>query len=565
MTVVGCGQPSKTHSNTSSICGTRHEVGTCRNPGGLDADLGAVLDRTACRIAAAHRGRRRHSESIRNHGYGSAWRIAEPGGEKIAHSAYMVEYCDHALQFLFDGIGQTGCHYLRYDTPNEKYPFQGSIQVGGDYGARGETDGPPHRPRARGWQHVLSTGWKRDAKWSQDRSTLALTVGSVAFCPEIWLSRLGVGVLSIPLLFQSSTKEAIELSQVMDFHHALATAQKSVCIGAAGGTEGHLDFHEHIGQMISPLHQLGRVQCESRAMVYTTLELANALSDFGNDEFATDALRILGHLAQVHPGSHCGGRQDVHGMTINAEHGAVVDLAGFAHAIIPSRAANSDRQQVYAVQRGERTQFAYFPAALLAILQRLIITELLRRATQQASSASAPAQQAISEIRRLALAFGLEGEFIQVAQRSTIQKYHELSQKSCEVHQGLETIQSSLDGFAQMELEEQGRHREQEAARAERNSEILECFLASVYSVAVAHYLSEAFHIPHNFFAGITMVALQIATVLTVVLQLRSSHDSSEKKSSWPVGTRLIWLLLGYIAVFIVLNLTLNSGTKDTN
>lgn len=495
-----------------------------------------------------------HAFQRRNDSKQSEWQFAPPGSGKIAHSAYMVEYCDHVLRFLFDGIGKTGCFYLRYDGATKNKWFEGVIQASRKYDARAINDSPWNRPTSRGWQQVLSESWKRESKWNDALPTLDLETDSNLH-PEIWLSRIGVGVLSIPLVFRGQNQSPIAVSQVMDIQHDLATGQKSILIRDRDRNDIVRDFHECVSQLTTPLRSMGCVHCESRAMVYTTLELTSTAHDFSDEIFTTEVQRVIGHFAQVHPASHCGGRQDVRWVAINAEHCAAVDLGGFAHAILLSRENQSRRQHEYSVKRGIRTQVEYFPAALLAVLQRLIITELLRRAAYESSDSQRNLSEQISDIHRLALAFGLEGEFIQVSQRSANQKYHELAQETCEIQLGLQTLHKSLEGFHRIEMEKQAEERHREAKRAENNSKMIECFLASVYSVAVAYYLSTAIHFPHNGFAGVSMIVMQIASVATV-------YWKAQRRPQQSGNFMLLLYLQLYVLHFVVAKWQFNSSRE---
>jgi hypothetical protein len=501
---------------------------------------------------------------------GEAWQFARFGESKVAHSAHMRDYCEHVNRYLYDGIGLTGCYYLRHAV-SAGNPFVGPIQVANQ--SRESVDGSAewNRPKYRGWQQILLGKWKSNVQRLQQDAAIRSEAFPDSFATEIWLSKLGVGVLSVPFHFVPESGDSLDFAKLLDLVHSLLTAQRFVWIGDLQSQKPVLDVHESISQILMPLRQLGSVSCESRAMVHATLELSHATENFANDDFLQRVQQKLCHVAQLHPSSHCGIAGPVEGVVFNAEHCAVVDIEGFAHAVMHGQAGHTKYQADYATARGRRSQLEYFPAALLAILQKCVITELLARASTALSQLGDDTLKTLSQVRRLALAFSVEGEFIQVAKRSTIQVYHERAQEQLEVNQGLERIQNCLEGFAQMEAQAQNViHQEEvklaaaEAHRSERKMQLLECFLVSVYSVAVAHYLASAFGLPHNLFLGLSMVVLQIVTIASVsivVFNRPRSHASltnQDQSALHSYDRFLIPLLLVFIIVFIAVNIFYN-------
>jgi hypothetical protein len=254
--------------------------------------------------------------------------------------------------------------------------------------------------------------------------------------------------------------------------------------------------------------------------------------------------QLLPHLAQLHPRHHPGELEG--GLTcrlaINNEQLCVVDQSGAAHASILQEPASE-----YSRNRLRRIQMEYFPGFLLAVIQRLCLQRILNDSTE--ASALPPEQQdaARQNLLEKVLRFGLEGEFVQVAWRSTVQKHHETAQQAFEVHEGLSTVRHAMQDFGRMAAlreaerqriasEEAAEKRYEETERAEWTMRVLETFIVTFYSVELANILGEAFEFGHTPFLGWSLIAVAFLSFVMGAL-LVSWRWLRKQHGYWTIGT----------------------------
>ena len=462
--------------------------------------------------------------------------------EKIVHSRYMREYIEHVVQFLFDGRGLTGCYYLRADAD----PFASTnrpIRVGSYLRAEPQMPRASNRPSPHGLAVLAASqpGWNDAPPPPATSTERRIRLGDCSLRPELWVSRLGLGLLSVPFHFEPADGlTSLDLNDVCDVHHALATGQRAVWIDAVDPPSNQTPVHVHeiARQLLAPLKHLGTFQCQSRGLIYSSLQMI--VGDGLSASATEDVLQALAMLAQIAPSSHPGGMPLENVFRISHEHLGVIDLQGAAHATLVHANYSEPRKRDFAQERAKRTQIEYFPGYLLAVMQRLCLQELLQRAATAVSGEFE--SRKIDEIHRLAQAFSLEGEFVQVSWRGSLQSFHESAQRACEVEQGLRTVREALDAFDRQTRALESESREHESHRAERNMQMLEVFLVAVYAVAVAHYLSEGFGFHNGPLTGWLLVGVLLASILAVVGQItRGDEPSHPATFGFLPNLRVFW------------------------
>lgn len=497
--------------------------------------------------------------------------------EKIAHSRYMLEYVEHVVQFLFDGRGLTGCYYLRADTDPFTPPNR-SIHVGSYLRAKSDIPHASNRPTPRGLAVLAASqpGWNDAPPPTANSAQRRIRLGDCSLRPELWISRLGLGLLSIPFLFEPADGiTSLDLNDLCDVHHALATGQRAVWIDPADPHSNQTPVHVHeiARQLLAPLKHLGTFQCQSRGLIYSSLQMN--VGDGLSASATEDVLQALAMLAQIAPSSHPGGMPIENRVRISHEHLGVIDLQGAAHATLVHADYTESRKGDFARERAKRTQIEYFPGYLLAVMQRLCLQELLQRAATVVSGEFE--SRKIDEIHRLAQAFSLEGEFVQVSWRGSLQSFHESAQRACEVEQGLRTVREALDAFDRRTRALESESREHESHRAERNMQMLEVFLVAVYAVAVAHYLSEGFGFHNGPLTGWLLVGVLLASILAVVGQITRGDEPSHPATfgflpnlrgfwSWagrPLICKLLLIHIVYLAASFAIRLW-HGGNADS-
>ncbi len=496
----------------------------------------------------------------------------------VAHSAYYLEYLPHVQRFLFDGAGETGCEYLRIPAEEiSALPKHAEVWLGKLDSA---TVALGRGPSPRGLQLLGAKqehAWKTPEPFQKQDAQLPLRV-SIAGKPgiETWISKMGVGVMSISLTCEpvsasptSSGDDNHFFNSMLKLNHAIATAQRAVWLRDADGPPTHL--HQIARELIRPLRDSASTNINflMRGMVFTAIEAAIP-QDSGEDDGGglaqcqQELSCCLPHLAQIHPPSHPGEAKQDHSrcLPINNQHLCYIDQSGAAHAaIVPSKGivdetASADSSTDYAHGRLSRIQREYFPGFLLALIQRLCLQRILDESTA-ASAISEQQQQndARTKLFDKVLRFGLEGEFVQVAWRTTVQKHHELAQQACEVHEGLSTVRRAMNDFNHMvtshtaevqrqESERNAHVRHQEQERAERTMQVLEVFIVTFYSVELAHILGDSFHFGHfpinvwplgeTPFVAWSLIAVAVLTFLMAAL-LVSSKRLKAKGTRWTI------------------------------
>lgn len=117
--------------------------------------------------------------------------------------------------------------------------------------------------------------WRAPQPFEDQEQQLALTATLDADSGiEMWISQLGVGILSISLRCSAITEKAAEdgtfLSDLQKLNHALATAQKSIWLRPVGVENSPEHLHQYLRDCLRPLWNASDVQvrCERCGIVF---------------------------------------------------------------------------------------------------------------------------------------------------------------------------------------------------------------------------------------------------------------------------------------------------------
>ncbi|MCO6454642.1 MAG: hypothetical protein J5I93_05005 [Pirellulaceae bacterium] len=452
---------------------------------------------------------------------------------KLAHSEYFREYLPPVSGFLFAEAGEAGCRY--FQMPKDGIPEalrRDSVawcrRLDPDESTVGAAR-KPGSPTPRGIQ-LLGLGTDR-AVWrasapntdaAPDGGPLALRISLESNARlELWLSKLGVGVVSLSLVCRPDDERTAEFADaVVELNHALVTGQQAIWFGSPTAAVPSQHLHEWLRQQLRPLTSRAPVDFELRGVAYTALAVAQPGTR--DSAFDADLDRRLSHLAQVHPRSHPGEDQDRHArpLKVNRHHRCAIGLGGSAHAaLVPVEPSGH-----YDANRLRRIQMEYFPGFLLAQIQRLCLQQFVSQSAETSRitdqlSGRAHAERLANSVMR----FGLEGEFVQACWRETPQRHHELAQQACLVHEGTRTVRSAMSDFAAVSSRQYEREQREasersaethrrEAAQSERTMQVLEVFIVTFYSVELAHILGEAFGFGHTRFVGWSLILVALGS-----------------------------------------------------
>ncbi len=469
----------------------------------------------------------------------SGWLGAEADKSSYCafHSSYVLDYHEHVRKFLFDGHGRTGCRFLVNNDPliasdNSFEVWLGTQKT--ELVEKARCD----RPSKRGLEYLNCDHWHSRQPFESPKCRLDL---NVVFCKdpiELWFSGLGIGVLSVAFEIRKGNQEIVE-SDVLELHHALATAQKSVWFRDIGQHEQAFDFHKFISKQLRQFRsQQFAMEVACRGRIFSTLEFEKNES---NNIHSPSIQQILSHISQVHPSSHPGEHKtsmfsDL--LAINQEHACRVSANGVAHVAIV------DNESEYSRKRNQNIQRGYFLGYLLAMIQESALAQILNRSTRQLGSS--PLESVASDVFEDVVHFDMEGEFAKVSSRGPIQKHHELAQDNVNLHACFTSTQRAINNF-QKAVENERESKSEHAMHG------LHIFIVSVYSLELAHVLANAFHLHHGMFLGASLIVVVLTT-----LALAVHFVFAMAKSKTPFKKRLVALLLS-IAFVHAMFLTANA------
>jgi hypothetical protein len=346
---------------------------------------------------------------------------------------------------------------------------------------------------------------------------------------ELFLSSLGVGILSIKLSVVSPHPGGLDYAQVLDFNYRLAQhrrqdtprirkqhpkddpkkyelidpeQQKRIReppgdgapleqrLGAPGG---HFDLNELAARLLKPVeaHGLAPEQV-AEFLVYTVARFGPEV-DLGNPTARDGLTGFISALAQVEEVTHAGpppGRVTVPSTVLNRCHWAAVGLLGAAHLIAdqeePGDRFNELRPRVVSEK--------YFIPYLLALQQRLVLNRAVDKAAEIVSLPRKERARELTRLREDLLAFGVGGHVMQVSTRHALHRYYRLARRGLGVGQAWRQVRQAVNDLAAQETTQQQHRLARGVARnlrtitnVQKVVHLIEYLLASVYLAHLWH------------------------------------------------------------------------------
>ena len=506
---------------------------------------------------------------------------------KLAHSEYFNDISESAARFLFDGAGISGCHYFRLTEDYQKQAAAFFQQSHWYSSGIQEAEMPdPSRPSLRGLQRLATP--LVDARVKSTVSSLRDHGIQLVLDPngvELWISRMGVGVVSLTL--RDPVSSALTAPELIELNHLLASGHRDLVLrpkdlhdetpsSASDRIQPSdptaLGLYAWISSLLSPLRSLNP-DFAIRGLLHTSFRMAADAAGLSNDSLLRSTQHVVSHLAQSHPISHDGEletQSSCLAVEVNRMHLAAVDMTGAAHATLYDATKQDDP---YNKQRCERIQYGYFACYLLATMQRLCLEECLRRASHLGNLQLSYEQRerhmaSITSTR-------LEANFVQVSTRGNYQRFYERALHTVEAVRGMEMLASSVDTYHQQQkFREYRRELERAGLQAKRDREsreheqhlqhrmhILEVFIVAVYSFEVAHIVAEVMHVGHGNVLAMSLLVVLLLTVLFTVwcIHRRPGHQVAPTFRNWH-GWILVLGIFAIHGAFLAVNLYFSSG-----
>ena len=504
-------------------------------------------------------------------------------GTCAASEYYTEDYYEHANRFLFEGAGQAGCSYWHYtETTAIEWLANCRLTV--------------CDPKAVAEELDLQNLFFEEHGLTQHPVRLANNSGI-----ELFISRAGVGVLSISLEFTEPLTE----SDLRTINHELATNQKAVWISKSGFdnprhriqpaaaiapadrskeadqpnttqadfvtrlTEPRhaFRFEELVDWLLSPVAGARgfSVRRDPRNFIYSTIHLGKEI-DFHDAATCESVRNALSHLAQVHTVSHPGEiERTSQAVSINSKHIAAVSLAGAAHAVARQTPPEGKDQHDYDKTQQLRAHVNYFSGYLLALIQRLVIQQVLNESGELLSARQnvlleqdeatredkqSPIDIRFADLQRRVMSFCVEGEFVLVSWRRTVQQFHEVSQTVSQIPQGIDAIRRELNDWEsarqaetmaqslvamhqlQAKAEQQNEtitHSLHAIENMQNKIEWLEVFIVLVYAIELGHVAAVTFGWAHSWWLGLTLLLFSVLGGLIGYFSLRPFEHASDK------------------------------------
>jgi hypothetical protein len=524
----------------------------------------------------------------------------EEGPACRPHGDYLRDYLDPVRQFLFDGDKPTGCLYWSVDPTIVSLWFNKTRVFF------------TRQKDAQVIDRGLASQPGRDScDWIID----AVPDSGV----EFFLTRMGVGVLSISLRLEppSGVDDAARTNFLEERRllHELATGQQTVWFWRPGfmgypvedqpeGTrelptpdldvrlrnEGHaFTWHELIERLLRPLRTTFAIAKETRFLLNLAVQLA---AECDLEDPATRAA-VIGQLSQVaqlhsstHPGEITGHAQSLP-VFISRKHVATLTLAGAAHAVARQRPYEEADEHPYDVEHLRRAHFSYFVSWLLAVIQRSTLQktledglELLRKRGEIAhqllaggtvgeggTSLDPSSRQTQDQLNRRLnvlrwdlLAFSLQGEFVQVSHRMTVQQFHQAAQKATQIPEGLRAARRTISDWENAQRAEDTANLAGEVAESvhamkhmQGNLEWVEVVLFSVYLIEVGHVMGEMVF-GHTWILAASLVTLGLAGMAAAYLLLQPHRHAPQGRRLWTLMAFLVLALVVFLGVNLIWN-----------
>jgi hypothetical protein len=294
---------------------------------------------------------------------------------------------------------------------------------------------------------------------------------------EVWLSPLGVGVLSVTL---APRKGNLTPDEAADFNYHLAQFRRhdvgrlrrphprdnaaawqhmsdqdrakiappppdGAPLAARLGVPGSwFDLEEMVHHLLGPVFgkELGGYRVQDELTVYTVARFGPE-ADFAQQPVCDQLAPRLSGLAQVEEAGHAGSRPSevtTANAVLNRRHWAAAGLLGSAHLIGDQPGDVGFNESKLGVIRDK-----YFITFLVAWLRRLGLNRAVEEANTRLQGATAEEERDLLEsLRGDQLKFALRGRFAQISCRQALHRYYQVAQDGLDVHAAWESATRAL-------------------------------------------------------------------------------------------------------------------------
>lgn len=390
---------------------------------------------------------------------------------------------------------------------------------------------------------ALGERWFADCELDHGRAVWRLVRLVPGPSIELFLTPHGTGVLCLTL---APTTRGLDAASALDFNYRLAqqggrralvlrkrhpahdpAVLERIPREQRGGIEpipdpeaplaqrlvsrgGEFALRELIDLLLAPLRAFGARAVQDELCVYTVARLAaapesasNAPLDLSDDAARPEVAQLLSGLAQVEESGHAGAPPGIvttdHAL-LNRLHRVAASTLGAAHALADQGDVSFDEQRLANVRD------KYFPAYLVALLQKVALNAAIRRAGEVSRAAPIAGAdetahtRALDELHRDLIDFSVRGNEVDVSSRNAVQRFYELAREGLRVPRSWHEVRAAIqDVDARQASRQQARIAQQQAGLAQRSEQHLDSIQRVQHVVHVVEYVLVPVYLVHLF------------------------------------------------------------------
>lgn len=257
-----------------------------------------------------------------------------------------------------------------------------------------------------------------------------------------------------------------------------------------GQSGGGVDLVELVKFLLTPLdYQIMQEQFS----VYSLTRFSHLdFSDSAIQHRLQASLSAFAHVEEFHHAGSVSLTQQV----LNPQHWAAVGSLGACHLLADQLPLATGDNIPFNEQRLPIVLHKYFTAYLSALLQRVVLQQVLNRARNSLSGDDKINAQELSDLNEAVLKLMVNGYFIEISSREALNQYYQLAQRGLRVSDNLSIVQRALhDGEVtnnaryQQEMLHDTNQNMRVVAHVQGKLEWLEVLFASYYVTSLVHYV----------------------------------------------------------------------------
>ena len=363
---------------------------------------------------------------------------------------------------------------------------------------------------------------------------------------ELFLTEDGVGLLSIAL----KTDELHSLSEARNFNNVLHRGQASVSRCSLLGKlpewfsgDGNFTLprlRDVLLQGLTADSTDAPRMVQDAFFVFTVVLLDETfdLNDAVIRKWAgSELIALQGHWDSIHAGAVSDALPRTQ-VILNSRHWAAVGHQGSAHLIGNQPKLPSGVEHPYNDLRLPWVFGKHFFTYIMALNQRLTMHRIRQEAVHCILAPNEDQQggdRRLIDLTSRLLRFGVAGDFPQLQNSDAADQYYGLARDVLQVPQAWEQARETLSSIDSRTTAQGAAESQSHIAAIQGKVEWVEAFLISVYTVELAHVLSESVHKAHGPWLGIWLFSI---SALTLGAGLYSLQPWAHSKFSWQ---RAIW------------------------